>query len=272
MIYHFVVGDEAGNRLKEAVATEPAMAGEVIVLRDILHVGPLKKTEGQGFSELRMVYWQGVASGEKTLAGVDDMERLLEVSAKMFRDDSIQAWIWMAPCVADVCAYYWLLPYLSKHKGRFYIVNIAGLPFLNEAGKVYFPKNISEIMPRELVKARRLSRQVTPGEIEIDGDEWRRLADENGGVRTWEGGKKIASHPADYYDTVLLGLCTAHAQKTNKVVRQALQKHNLPTGDLWLYWRLREMANAGAIEMQGEEVRLPGVGTTAESTPAQESA
>ena len=80
MIYHFVVGDHAAQPLQEAILTEPSMAGEVVVLRDILNVGPLQKAEGQTFSELRSAFWQEVVINEKNPAQVDDMERLLEVN------------------------------------------------------------------------------------------------------------------------------------------------------------------------------------------------
>src|SRR5690606_1822153 len=107
---------------------------------------------------------------EKNLVQVDDMERLLSVSGEMFKDGNIQTWFWIAPSPADICAYYWALPYLSKHSGRFSIINISGLPFLDENGKLFYPKSISYILPKELVKARKLARQVTPSEMEVDSD------------------------------------------------------------------------------------------------------
>jgi hypothetical protein len=192
MIYHFVVGDMAAQPLQEAIQLEPSLQGEVIVLKDILHVGPLKKEAGSGFSALRTAFWQEVMGADKQVE-VDDMERLLEVSKQMFQNPDVQAWLWMAPWPADVMAYHWMLPYLGKHMGRFYLVNIAGLPFLDENGKVFFPKNISDIQPKELVKARRLARQVTPAEYEIDGEEWNKMEQENAPIRTHEGGKKIAA-------------------------------------------------------------------------------
>ena len=277
MIYHFVVGDLAAEPLKAAVQTEPSLEGEIIVLKDILHVGPLRKEEGQSFSELRSAYWQQVAPNDKNPVQVDDMERLLQVSAAMYKDESVQAWFWMAPAPADICAYYWALPYLAKHPGRFYIVNIAGLPFLDEQGKLFYPKSLSYILSKELVKARRLSRPVTPSETELDGDEWVRLAEENTALRTHEGGKKIQSRPEDHYDAQLVSFCSHQFQKASKIVRQALSKYNIPTGDVWLAWRLKKMAEEGKLMVQGDpakalnefDVKLPGEVPASEAEPAQ---
>lgn len=247
MIYHFTVGDMAAQPLKEAILEND----EVIVIKDLLHIGSLAKQDGQSFSELRSSFWQVVAPNEKNPIVVDDMERLLEVSAAMYKDETIQAWFWVAPWAADVCAYYWLLPYLSKHLGRFYIVNIAGLPFLDEQGKLYYPKNISEIAPKELIKAKKLARQITPSEVEVDTDEWKKLVEDNMEIRVHEGGKKIISKSIDYYDDQLLSFCSQQFQKASKIIRQTISKYTIPTGDIFLTYRLRELIKKGQLKANG---------------------
>jgi len=269
MIYHFVVGDAAAGPLQEAILTGPSMAGEVVVLRDVLNVGPLQKAEGQTFSELRSAFWQEVINNDRHPVAVDDMERILEVSKAMYNDDSVTAWFWMATIPADVCAYHWLLPYLSKHAGRFYLINIAGLPFLDENGKVFYPKSFSQALPRELIKARRLARPVTPAEVEVDTEEWNKMVAADSGIRTAEGGKKLAAREETFYDNTLLSFCSQQYQKAAKVITQALTKYGIPTGDLYLGWRLRKMAEAGRLQLQGDvtktlkdfDVKLPGGAT-----------
>jgi len=279
MIYHFVVGDHAAEPLSAAVNADPSLAGEVVVLKDILHVGPLQKEDGQSFSELRSAFWHEVVPGEKTPVQVDDMERLLAVSGKMFQDQNVIAWFWMAPSPADVCAYYWALPYLSKHLGRVFVLNISGLPFLDDQGKLFYPKSIAHILPKELVKARKLARPVTPSEMEVDADEWKKLVSENAAVRTHEGGKKIISQTENYYDHLLLSFCSQQFQKASKIVRQCISKHNIPTGDIWLGWRLKKLASEGVVSLQGDsgkalndfEVRLPDTTASSGETNTKEA-
>jgi hypothetical protein len=265
MIYHIVVGDEAARPLAEAVAAEPSMAGQVVIMKDILHVGPLQRGEGQSFSVLRSEWWRQVAPDAKTPIEVDDLERLLDVSNELYKDADAQAWCWMAPGPADVCAYFWMLSYLGKHAGRFFIINMANLPFLDETGKVFYPKSISELLPKEIIKARKLARVVTASEIEMDGESWRSMVADNAGIRTLEGGKKILPRPQDHYDAQLISLLGNGFQKGSRVLQQAMSKYQLPTGDAYLAWRLRELAAAGLIELRGDttrsyrewEVRLP---------------
>lgn len=258
--------------------SEESMQGEVVVLKDILHTGPLQKEGGQSFSNLWSAFWQQVVINEKQPIEVDDLERLLEVSNALNKSESAQVWFWMAPSPADVCAYHWVIQYLSKHMGRFYIVNIANLPFLDENGKVYYPKSISEILPRELVKARRLARTVTPAEVEVDGEEWKKLVDENALIRTHEGGKKLISRADDYYDSQLMSFCSHQFEKASRIVLQTMKKFPVPTGDLFLGWRLRKMAEEGKLLLQGDvtktlkdyEVKLPGDTVVNNEVPAQE--
>ncbi|MEZ5018211.1 MAG: DUF3658 domain-containing protein [Flavipsychrobacter sp.] len=252
MIYHIVVGDMAAAPLKEAINLEESMEGNVLALKDLLHIGPLQKGTHDFFSQARTAYWNEVILNEKDKpVKVDDLERLMEVSTALSNNEEATVWIWMAPWPADVCAYYWALTHLKKHLGRIYLLNIAGLPFLNEEGKVYYPKNLSEIAPKELVKARKLAREVTPAELEVDGEEWENIVAANTGVRVLEGGKKISSKEETHYDKSLISFCSQQYQKASKIVRQALSKLNIPTADTHLGWRLSQLAEQGILDIQG---------------------
>ncbi len=255
MIYHIVTGDVAATPLMNAILSEPSMEGEVIVMKDVLSVGPLQKEEGQKFSELRSAFWQQVVVNDKKPAEVDDTERLSQVSIELSKNEDAKVWIWIAPWPADVCTYHWALKYLGAYLGRFYVINIAGLPFLDENGKVFFPKSIGDIQPRELVKARRLARLVTAAELEVDGEEWKKLVTENAGIRTHEGGKKLVSKSETYYDNQLISFCSQQYQKASKIIGQALAKFNIPTGDLYLGWRLRKLAESERVNLQGDVSR-----------------
>lgn len=266
MIYHIVVGDMAAAPLREAMDMEPSMAGEVIPLRDILHVGPIKKAPGQSFSELRTQFWKEVVNDEKQEIQVDDLERLLQVTTKLHNNPEEVVWLWMAPWAADVCAYYWMLQYMAKHLDRFFLLNIAGLPFLDAEGKVYYPKNISEILPKELVKARKLARPVSPAELEVDGEEWLNLTTENTGMRLLDGGKKLYTRDETFFDEKLASFCSHQFQKAHRIISQSINKLNVPTGDLYLAWRLRKMVEQGSLVADGDinktsrdfSIKLPG--------------
>jgi hypothetical protein len=268
-LIHLIVGDATAKPLIEAVALDEHLKGEVIVLKDILHVGPLK-TEGMTFSEGRTAFWNTVIPEKQHDIVVDDLERLMEVSSRLSNSEDLKIWFWMAPTPADVTAYFWLLHFLKKHQGRFSVVNINGLPFLDENGKLFYPESIGHIPVKEMVKARKLARVTTPSEWETDADEWPRLIEENAGLRILQGGKKLSGHDIDHYDILLLTFITAQNQKATKVVNQALSKHKLPTGDTFLHWRLRVMAELNEIDMNKGDVKLKGKSNTGEEEESNE--
>lgn len=255
VIFHLVVGDEAARPLREAVESEESMAGEVVVLKDILHVGPLVRSQGESFGAMRSRFWNDVLPHEKEPTIVPDEGRILEVSNALHNSSDAQVWVWMAGAPGDVCAYHWLLGYLAKHGEKFKLVSAGGLPFLNASGAVFYPRGFSEVEPRELVKARRLARSLATGEAEIDGENWVALVEQDTGLRIHEGGKKLLSRPVDFYDKTLQSYLTAQPQKASRVVSTALSKNYLPPGDLWLGWRLRMMAEAGAVAVIGDATR-----------------
>ena len=157
------------------------------------------------------------------------------------------------------------------------MLNIAGLPFLDEEGKVYYPKNISEILPKELVKARRLARAVTPAELEVDGEEWDNLVEENAAMRLLEGGKKLYTKEASHFDEQLVSFCSHQFTKAHRIVNQAMKKLTIPTGDLYLGWRLRMLIEQEVLICEGDtnkalkdfSIKLPGGATEAATAPTE---
>lgn len=245
----------AAAPLREAVASEESMAGEVVVLKDILHVGPLQRAEGESFAQMRSRFWNSILPAEKEPIEVPDEGRVLEVSNALHNHSNAEAWIWMAGAPADVCAYHWLLGYLAKHGEKFKLVSTGGLPFLNAQGAVFYPKGFSEVTPRELVKARRLARPLATGEAEIDGENWMTLAEQDSGLRTHEGGKKLVSRPVDFYDQTLQSFLPPQPQKASRVISAVFSKHHIPPGDAWLGWRLRTLVEAGLATAIGDPLR-----------------
>ena len=101
----------------------------------------------------------------------------------------------------------------------------------------------------------KLARKITLSEFEVDPDEWKRLCTENAMIRILEGGKKIVSKEADFYDKDILAGLTAEPQKGNKAMANILGKMKIKTGDVFLLWRMKELAAQEKIEIIGETAK-----------------
>jgi hypothetical protein len=141
---------------------------------------------------------------------------------------------------------------LKDFQSRIFILYLNNLPFINEKGNIFYPTNIFEIPAKEFLKAKKLAREISLSEFEVDPDEWLKMCNENKGVRTLEGGKKLLQHDYDYYDAELLKFITPDWQKVNKLFNSFFSKAKETTGDMYLLWRLKMMISDEKIDAQGE--------------------
>ena len=268
---HIVFNEADVAILEKAMETNDDLEGKVVQIKDDYAVGTLLNGYlGEGRT-LRNEWWKTLLTGTeyegKLESGeVDDFKTVAELSGTMSRDENEKIWIWMAQNQHDVCGYYWLLHFLKQFQGRVFVLYLNNLPFINEKGGIFYPSWISEIPVSEFRKAKKLARVITPSELEVDPDEWKKLSEENGLVRILEGGKKIVTKEADFYDKDILSNCTSDWQKAQRVINNTLNRMKIKTGDVFLGWRLKELAGNGKLEVNGDtgkpwkefEVKLPG--------------
>lgn len=252
---HIVFQQADTDVLKDAIKLDDSLAGDIIIIKDDFGVGPLENIyETEGYQNRRN-WWSNVLENSpyaEQLNIVDDKLTVHNLIKTLEEDAETQAWIWMGQNQHDVCGYYWLISQLKDFYGRIYILYLNNLPFINDKGNIFYPTALHEIQPKEFLKAKRLARPVTTSEFEVDADEWKKICNENAGVRILEGGKKIMSKEYDFYDKDILNALTAEPQKLNKVLNNIFSKMKIKTGDVFLVWRMREMMNAATIEMQGD--------------------
>ncbi len=267
---HIVFNEDDVAVMKKAIELDESLSGEVIQVKDDFAVGPLQDLYiGEGI-EARKNWWREVLiSGDYANSAddesIDDYKTVAELVGKMRRDEEEQIWIWAAQNKHDVSGYYWLLFYMKEFQGRVFILYLNNLPFFNEKGNIFYPQWLHEIPAKEFLKAKKLAREITPSEFEVDPDEWIKLSTEDKGVRVLEGGKKIVQEEYDFYDAELKKFVTADWQKASKIIHQFLSKAKETTGDAYLLWRLKKMIAADIFDVQGNvgnmkefEVKLKG--------------
>jgi len=252
---HIVFQTSDVHAIKEAIKLDASLEGDVIEIKDEFAVGPIANIyEAEGY-QARRDWWKQVLefspySGELDI--VDDKLTVHNLIKRLNEDASLQVWIWMGQNQHDVCGYYWLMSQLKEYQGRIFVLYLNNLPFINEKGGIFYPNYLFEIQPKEFLKAKKLARAITLSEFEVDPDEWKKLCNENSIVRILEGGKKIVSKDATYYDKDVMNAVSAEPQKLQKVLHNIFSKMKIKTGDAFLVWRMRELINEGKLEAQGD--------------------
>ncbi len=254
---HIVFNEADVAVLQQAIELDETLQGEVFLVRDDYAVGPIKDIFTEEGIIARRNWWREVLSGgnydghaDKGI--VDDNKLVTELIEKLNADEEEKVWVWAAQNKHDVSGYYWLMSQLKAYQGRIYILYLNNLPFINEKGQIFYPEWISQIQPKEMLKAKKLARLITTSEFEVDPDEWTKLCNEDKMVRLLEGGKKLAQKEVNFYDSELKTYITGDWQKASKIIHNFLHKAKHTTGDMFLLWRLKQLLATDVYDVQGE--------------------
>ena len=250
---HIVFNEPDVKVLEEAIAMDESLSGKVVQVKDDYAVGPLDNIYMQEGIEARKQWWREVlAGGDLDGSDTDDYKTVAELVGTLRRDETETIWIWAAQNKHDVSGYYWLLHYMKEFQGRVMILYLNNLPFFNDKGHIFYPTWLSEIPAKEFIKAKKLAREITLSEFEVDPDEWTKICSESRGVRLLEGGKKLVQEDYHFYDAELKKFVSADWQKASKIIHQFLSKARHTTGDMYLLWRLKWMIAQDMFDVQGK--------------------
>ena len=254
---HVVFNEPDVEILNKAIEMDDTMAGEVLLIRDDFAVGPLANIYTPEGQEQRRDWWRSVFVGSDHEGivedgKVDDLAVVTKIKEHLTNDEKQIVWIWAAQNKHDVCGYYWLISQLVDFQGRVHILYLNNLPFINEKGNIFYPDWLSQIQPKEFLKAKKLARPVTVSEFEVDSDEWNKITLDDREVRLLEGGKKIVQRDVSFYDQEISKYITTDFQRANKIIHAFLTKSKETTGDGFVLWRLKKIAQTDHFEFQGQ--------------------
>ncbi len=252
---HIVFNNADIAALEAAIELDESLAGKIIEIKDDYAVGPIMDIyETEGY-QTRRDWWKDVLAHspyQDQLDIVDDKLTVHHLHTSLNHDENEMIWIWMGQNVHDVCGYYWLMSQFKEYQSRVHVLYLNNLPFLNEKGQLFYPTHLSQIQPKEFLKAKKLARPITLSEFELDPDEWKKLCNENEGVRYLDGGKKIISMGIGYYDKEILSLLTKNAQKLPSAIANILNKMKVKTGDAFIVSRLKALELDGKLVIAGD--------------------
>lgn len=243
-LVHLVLGDVAAGVLRDAMAQAVVAPAECIRFRDVLALGPLGALDSPQGPASRAAYWAQLLPEARP--GVADFEeeeaRYRAARAAAERGETLMAWagdhassqLWLQRLCSQLPAQAGLL-----------LVDVAHRPGPRR-------RALGQFEPRELAGLLEHARRLSPGEIESLARAWHNNARAASGVRCWErSAGHISHHPDARYDALLLAQCDADWQLAAQVVGSAQWECDEYLGDVFFAWRLRELARAGDVELQG---------------------
>ena len=252
-----IVFQQAGREvLERGFAPDESIDKNIINLKSDYSLGPVEYPLTNENLEKRNDWWKKIITDETDIsfsaANEADVQIINEIKNSLTNNESEELWIWIAPNTQDVSGYYFLLSQLTELTDKVFVVWLNNLPFINEKGQIFYPRYLSEIPSREFLKAKKLYRAISAGEVEVDMDEWSKLCQENKTVRILKDHKKLAQFDEEYFDKTILNFITADWQKVSKVLQQFNHKSLDIIPEEYLLWRVRSMIENNEIESQGD--------------------
>ena len=258
---HIVFGKAEAEVLHAAIQLDETLKGEIVVIKDEYEFGPLEniyEAEGRKFRNewWKMMLEGGDFEGNLQKEGEGDDDEMASLINILNENENELVWVWAAQNSHDVCGYYWLLPFMKAFYGRVFILYLNNLPFFNEKGNIFYPTSLKEIPPKEFLKAKKLAREITLSEFEVDPDEWTKVCNENKGVRILEGGKKLLQVDYHFMDTDLKKYIMPDWQKAQKIISNFLSKSKHVISESYLLWRLKVMIAMDVFDVQGKVEKM----------------
>ncbi len=258
---HIVFQEADIAALEKSFELDETLRADMVQIKDDYAVGPLLNIYTTEGIEARKQWWRDVLAGgdhdgHVDNGTVDDGKTVSALIEKLHSNPEEVIWIWAAQNKHDVSGYYWLMSLFKEYQGRIFILYLNNLPFINEKGNLFYPENLFDIPAKEFVKAKKLAREITASEFEVDPDEWTNLCNENKGIRLLEGGKKLVQKEYDFYDAELKKFINNDWQKASKIIHHYLSKAKEKTGDGYLLWRLKKMMAMDMFDVQGTSGKM----------------
>lgn len=237
-INHIIVGSQQAKALADAFGINENDSEEsILCLNDYLNIGKLK-TEGSTFNEGRNQIQRNINMNSK-LKEINDLDELMQLSTAISKGEEIQIWFWTAQCPEERCAYYFLLHFLKKHADKLSIVNIGNLPFIDDAGKLFYPNVLSDLPAKEIIKCRKLVRAINASEWELDKEEWRTMVEQNAEIRINDGIKGLKSVELNFLDHEL---DVKEGKITSKQLNALKDKYKMYlSGNEFIKWRVNQL-------------------------------
>ncbi|MBS1735071.1 MAG: DUF1835 domain-containing protein [Bacteroidetes bacterium] len=252
---HIVFQQAGKDVLEQGLEPDNAIDKKVIYLKSDYSFGPVEYPVSDENPRKRNEWWKNIANDENnqsfTEVDDEDIRIIKEIKASLENNEGVELWIWIAPNKQDVSGYYFLLSHLSEFTGKLFVVWLNNLPFINDKGQIFYPKYLSEIPSKEFLKAKKLYRAVTFGELEVDLDEWNKLCQENKAVRILKDHKKLVQHDEAYFDKTIQSFITTDWQKVSKVFQQFNHKSSETLPEELFLSRIRNLIALTDIQSQG---------------------
>jgi hypothetical protein len=248
---HVVSGDHAFESLTQALQLA---AGDAVNMADDLAVGRLGDVDAES-SPLRAAFWRQVFGPQAPAFEAEHggFELRLAEVARAFRalpSDPRPCLVWHGNGATERLTLDRACHFLDGSAREIWSIEI--LPEDQRPLPLNWLTGVGMLRPAELARLFTRRRRLPAGERTRHAEEWRGLV-RSGNAETLRHPlpDRIETRPISTYDDRILAEATDVWQETKRVVGDAMvHSEDAFIGDAFIFWRIREMARAGRLELE----------------------
>jgi hypothetical protein len=248
-LLHIAFGHSAALSLKQALA-QLGRQERVICEPDDLGYGPISSHSAALRAEF---FFEGLGY-EDDPTFIDEIDAFWTEATT----STATAVAWLSRrCVREYAGF---LEFVSRRNEPLLVVDVAKVQLTGRDGIAApdISMSMGYVSPEMMIENKLLERAtpISDAELERERARWTKLKDENADLRVLDA-TGLVSAPITFFDKLITSFVTDDWQRCAKVIAKALVRSSTDftqTGDLFLWSRLRSLAEEGLVDGRGEMV------------------
>ncbi|QBQ41917.1 DUF1835 domain-containing protein [Sphingobacterium psychroaquaticum] len=254
---HIIFGLHSKNLLMQSEQIDPERS-EILVLHDSLSLGPLYDLYDKKSSEYRNLWWDKIGA---TKLKEDEVNYILDETNNVKNaidksDNYDNIYLWLGHNTDEIILTARILHYLKEVAIPVFKLNLTKTIFTNDKGMETEFHSIQMMKAEHVQGVSKYFEELNINDKTYYASLWEQIGKEQSFVRIFGKSMNYVSGDETFLDQFLINNCKETVQTSSYVVAYTLFElwnhygFGCGIGDLFLYYRLRQLGKMGKIEIQ----------------------
>ncbi len=252
---HITFGFSGKTLLTESQLIDSHL-GDISGFTDSLGLGPLCDLDDMGAIDKRKSWWQNVLGSIQSEGAnnfIDDNLLLLEKITSSY-DRYRNIYLWLGDDANERITTARFLYSLKELSVSIYKLNFRNMDFRNEKGVKLNLTSLQVMRAENILKAAKHFEKLSEDDVQYYVSLWENIRAKESVIHLFSKSGSYLSGDETFFDQYLLNRCSDVPQRSSYVVGYTLceiwdEFCDTSVGDIFLFYRLKELANLGKIEI-----------------------
>ncbi|WP_352423168.1 DUF3658 domain-containing protein [Proteiniphilum sp.] len=256
---HICFGQIARNLLIKSNEFDPS-GNKIVCLEDHLCDGPLCDIHSNKETEKRKEWISSICSNDEfTKIFTDYVTKDLDTIQKLVAEaeNCSRIFFWTGFNASEMISTARLLYHIPNPGKEMYMADFPHIPVMALSGEIIYPDILAVTNATDVKEITRHFKKIDSHSFTRWKDLWKKFMGGDSLLRVLEENGDISAHDETYFDSFLISNCTDQFQSAARIIGSTLVDIDFGVGDIFLNWRLKQLAGTGKIAFRGalKEIR-----------------